>query len=107
MNARRMESAERDGRANALAGLHLREGVVDVVDLDDLRDHALEVELAGLPEAEQAGEVAAHVGRAVEAALEVLLAVEDLEGGERHLFVHPADAHDAGGAPPPGPRPGR
>src|SRR3954468_3264427 len=98
MNARRMESSERDDRANDLAGLHLREGVVDVVDLDDLRDHALEVELARLPELEQAVEVAAHVGGAVEAALEVLLAVEDLEGVERHVLVHATDTDDAGGA---------
>src|SRR5437762_13874757 len=83
-----------DDAADDLACLHGPEGVVDLVELDAAGDHRTEVEPAGLGEGDEAGEVPSHLGRAVDAAQELLLLVEKLEGRERHLRVHARRAHD-------------
>src|SRR2546423_1607467 len=62
-----------DDGADDLARLHRGEGLVHLVELDAARDHRADVEAAGLDQLDEAREVAAHLGRAVEAALEVLL----------------------------------
>src|SRR5262245_28478513 len=89
---------EREHRPHDLAGLHGAEGLVHVFEGHAARDHALEVELARLPEAQEPREVDADVGAAVHRALEHLLAVEELEGAERHHLRDAADADDHGGA---------
>src|SRR5262245_19274373 len=87
-------SAVLDHRADHLAPLHGAEGLVHLAQLDAAADHALEIQLAVLPEAQQAIEVEAHVGAAEHRALEVLLVIEHLEGVELDLFGHAADADD-------------
>src|SRR5688572_18415043 len=72
-------SLEGDDLADDLAALHRVEGVVDLVELDAAGDHAVEVEGAVLPEAEELVEVGADVGRPVVGADEVLLGEEQLE----------------------------
>src|SRR5918997_2767921 len=93
---------ERDDRADDRAGLQVLDGLVHVLDVDLLRDHAVEVEAPVLPQVEHAVEVTAHVGRAVVRAHESLLVEEQLEGVERDGLVQAADADDARRAPAPG-----
>src|SRR5262245_8123517 len=86
--------SELDHGADDLARLHRAEGVVHLLDLDAAADHPLEVELAVLPEAEEAREVDPDVGAAVHRALQVLLLEEELERAELHHLLHPAHADD-------------
>src|SRR6185369_6780171 len=83
-----------DDAADHLAGLHRAEGVVHAVELDGLRHHGRDVEAAGLDQLDEAREVAPHLRRAVLAALERLLTVEDVERRQRELRVVARHADD-------------
>src|SRR4030095_7061642 len=87
-----------DHRADHLTRLHRAERLVHVVELDPPADHALEIELALLPEPQQAREVDAHVGAAVHRALERLLAGEHVERADLDLLLQAPDAHHHRGA---------
>src|SRR5262245_55162250 len=95
-------SAVLDHRADHLAPLHGAEGLVHLAQLDAAADHPLEIQLAVLPEPQQAIEVEAHVGAPEHRALQVLLVIEHLEGVELDLFGQAADADDYRRAAAPG-----
>ena len=65
--------------------LHRAERLVDLVELDRARHHRGGVEAAGLDEVGEALEVAAHLTRAVLAALQRLLVEEQVERRDRDL----------------------
>src|SRR5204862_1654066 len=87
-------SGELDDLADDLAVLHRVEGLVDVLETDPARDHALEVEPARAPQPDEPVVVAADVGGAVDRAEQLLLHREELERGELDHVLSTAGADD-------------
>src|SRR3954453_17524005 len=84
-----------DHLADDVATAEVGERVLDLLEPDPVADHALEVEPAGPPEGDQAGEVAGRGGRAVQRRDDALALEEQLERGELDLVLGPAGAdHD-------------
>src|SRR3954453_10235264 len=89
-----------DHLADDIAAAERAERLLDLLQPDPVADHALEIEPAGPPESDQAGEVARRIGRAVQRRDDALTLEEQLERAELDLVLGPAGAdHDHGAAP--------
>src|SRR6476469_7282467 len=89
-----------DHLADDVTAAERGERVLDLLEPDPVADHALEVEPAGPPEGDQAGEVARRVGRAVQRRDDPLALEEQLERAELDLVLGPAGADQDDGAAP-------
>src|SRR5262249_31139693 len=69
---------------------------------DAVRHHRVHGGASGPDDADETLEVAPHLARAVHAAEQLLLVVEQLEAGQRDLGVEAGHADDDGGAASPG-----
>src|SRR5262245_12151615 len=100
--AARARSAVNDDLPDDVAAAERGQGLVDVVELQPLGDHAVEIQAARPPQAEHPGVVALDLGRAVQGGEHLLTVEEQLERGELDLLVGAPGPDDDDGPAPPG-----
>src|SRR5690242_16227728 len=87
-----------DDSARDFAGVHGGEGFVDLVEAPLAGDELVELEGAGEVEVDQAREVGAGAGRAVEAAAQLALAIDEVLRRDRDERLLRRDPDDYRGA---------